>query len=106
INVRRYEKIVPLPDKPSRPVDVEDLDSQRFYAQTEAPSKANPAGSVLYGSYQIKNGVLEVYDDRGRLLGTEVVKSGDNFLAGTRRILRAKAQHGPSDFWRALPRLH
>src|SRR5215831_7874806 len=102
VSARKSESVaLPVPElqasdqAPAQPqpidIDVEEIAPQRFYVQTEAPSGLNPEGSVLYGWYEVKKNVLEVHDDQGRLLATQVVKSGDDFLAIARQLLRDKS---------------
>jgi hypothetical protein len=53
------------------------------------PEKDDP-GQIIEGSYSLSGNVLRVYDETGRLLGTDTLKPGDNAEIPARKLLREK----------------
>ena len=65
------------------------------------PEKDDP-GQIIEGSYSLSDGVLRVYDEDGRMLGTSTLKPGDDAVHAARKILREK--HGRHDaFYDPIP---
>jgi hypothetical protein len=51
------------------------------------PEKDDP-GQIIEGSYSLSGNVLRVYDDTGRLLGTDTLRPGDDVMHAARKILK------------------
>jgi hypothetical protein len=71
----------------------------RIIVQTQAPDpERNDPGTVEEGSYSVTSGgIVLVEDAEGRLIGSEVLRPGDDAKSVARAILRSKT--APNDFW-------
>jgi hypothetical protein len=81
----------PLPQSsPELPVEGPRY-SIRCAVRPPDPEKDDP-GQIIEGSHSLSGNVLRVYDDEGRLLGTDKLQPGDDAAHAARKILKAK--HG------------
>jgi hypothetical protein len=83
---------------PRRPV--------RWTARLPDVEKNDDPGQIIEASYSVTGDVLRVYDDEGRLLGTDRLQPGDDASHAARKILKEK--HGKHlSFYNPIPnRLH
>jgi hypothetical protein len=84
-------KAPPLP-QPSPELPAEGpRHSIRCTVRPPDPEKDDP-GQIIEGSHSLSGNVLRVYDDEGRLLGTDKLQPGDDAAHAARRLL--KERHG------------
>jgi hypothetical protein len=82
-------KAPPLP-QPSPELPAEGpRHSIRCTVRPPDPEKDNP-GQIIEGSHSLSGNVLRVYDDEGRLLGTDKLQPGGDAAHAARRVLKEK----------------
>ena len=56
--------------------------------QVQAPSEANPGGSIREYRYQVAFGTVRVAELDGRLIGSAAVSPGDDVRIAARKVIR------------------
>ena len=92
---RPVEKLPPPRSQPTpEPPADEVRHSIRCTVRLPDPEKDDP-GQIIDGAYSLSGNVLRVYDETGRLLGTDTLRPGDDVMHAARKILREKhGRHG------------
>ena len=86
---RPVEKLPPPLPRPTAPEPLADevRHSIRCTVRLPDPEKGDP-GQIIEGSYSLSDSVLRVYDETGRLLGTDTLRPGDDAGHAARKILK------------------
>ncbi|PWT79338.1 MAG: hypothetical protein C5B58_13655 [Acidobacteria bacterium] len=88
--VRPVENLPPPRSQPTpEPATDEARHSIRCTVRLPDPEKDDP-GQIIEGSYSLSDGVLRIFDDTGRLLGTDTLQPGDDAVHAARKILKEK----------------
>src|SRR5262249_51511085 len=59
--------------------------------QRLAPTFEKDCGVIIEGTFTVDSGSVRVYDLQGRLLGSELMRSGDDVMTVAKRLLRKGA---------------
>ena len=94
-------RVPPLPQPTPEPLASEPRYPVRCTVRLPDPDKDDP-GQIIEATYSLTGKALRVYDDEGRVIGSERLMPGDDAEAAARKILREK--HGKHlGFYEPIP---